>query len=533
MSHVKQIIAALFFTVWAATAAAYEPNILVVMVDDLDIPMLEVLLERDLMPHLKRGVIDRGVTFNNSFVSNSLCCPSRATFLTGQYTHNHGALSNYKVETPTLGFIPNIHGGLKYWWENGHPVEEKNTLATWMSDAGYRTAHVGKYLTGIGMFTGKTYIPAGWSWWEGLIDPTAFRMYFNQFNLNGRVVTSGGRVSNYQTDVLAVKAARFIDEHLERSPEQPFFLAVNPVAPHVESNVAHSIFAFLQIYRSFFWASITPAPRHLGVLRRVIPTLPRTPAFNERSVRDKPRWIRKLSRLSRGLFFNDVAAAIRQFKTRAASMLAVDDLIGELVDVLEGHDQLDNTVIIFTADNGWMYGEHRLSGKIYAYEESIRVPLIIAAPDGPRGTSSDAMVINNDLAPTIADYANATPQRPMDGRSLRPLLEAEQSWLRKHVFIEHWEVGVSFDHDPPSFLAVRSIEDDRDELYVEWYKTGGFTERIFFEYYDLRGDPAELSNAYHDLPLTRKMSLRMLIDQFRVCRGESNSCSDVEDLNWR
>ena len=172
----------------ASSARPAAPNIVVVMTDDQDTASLSV------MKNVQRELVDRGVSFSNNFVTTSECCPSRATFLTGQYSHNHGVLSN----DPPYGF-----GAL-----NG-----SNTLPVWLQAAGYETAYFGKYLNGYGDSVdpnGGREVPPGWGDWHGLVGQTAFQMYRYVLNENGNLNRYGRGPGNYQTDVLARKADRYV-----------------------------------------------------------------------------------------------------------------------------------------------------------------------------------------------------------------------------------------------------------------------------------------------------------------------------------
>ena len=237
--------------------AATQPNIVFIMSDDQDIATMQY------MPRVQELLAAQGATFANSFVSEPQCCPSNVTALTGQYAHNHGVLNNLY---PT--------GGFQTFVENGG---DQRTIATWLQDAGYNTARVGKYL--VQYPEGTTYIPPGWNEWYSSYD--GFTSYFNyRMNENGTVVQYGAEEEDYITDVFTAKAVDFIDR-AEANDDQPFFLTFTPTAPHADS---------LQN------GPATPAPRHAGMFAGAM--APRTPSFNEADVSDKPAPIRNFPLLT-------------------------------------------------------------------------------------------------------------------------------------------------------------------------------------------------------------------------------------------
>jgi arylsulfatase A-like enzyme len=438
-----------------------RPNVLVILTDDQTVADMRVL------PKTRALLAERGTTFANSFVSYSLCCPSRATFLTGQYPHNHGVVAN---SGPNGGY---------------HRLDSSNTLPVWLQQAGYYTAHIGKYLNEYGMDSPEP--PPGWSRWFGLIDPTTYRLFDYTVSDDGVPVSYGHAAGDYQTDVLAAEAERVLRSRAGAS--QPFFVTVAPVSPHLE-----------RIGRD--QTPPRPAPRHEG--RFADEPLPARPSFNESDVRDKPAHIRRLPPLSPA----KAARATAIYRARLASLLAVDDLVESLVKVLADTGQLDRTVILFTSDNGYLLGEHRIPDqKYYPYEESIRVPLIVRGGSFPAGVTAKQPVSNIDLAPTIVALAGARPGRVMDGRPLLPLALDPGLETGRTLLIE----GAGTGRDKPPFAAVR----DPRWLYVE-YATGGR------ELYDLARDPFELSSR-HAAPALASVrdDLARRLARLRACSGDS------------
>jgi arylsulfatase A-like enzyme len=443
----------------ARQAQQASPNVVVIMTDDQTVESVRV------MTNVKRLLRDRGATFASSFATFSLCCPSRATFLTGQYAHNHGVLGNAPPE-----------GGYA-------KLDHTNTLPVWLQDAGYYTAHLGKYLNGYGRSDPRE-IPPGYDEWRGSVDPTTYRFYGYTLNENGRLVTYERA---YQADVYARKAVRIIQR---RAPlARPFFLSVAFLAPHSGGPREPG--------DPVGQATPVPAPRHRNDFAAA--PLPRPPGFNERDVSDKPVGIRSRPRLT--------PARIRKirenYQQRLESLLAVDEAVARIVAALRRAGELDETLIVFTSDNGFFHGEHRVpSGKVLLYEPSIRVPLIMRGPGIPAGLRLTQRVGNIDLAPTIVDAAGAAAGRVLDGRSLLPLFANPQLTLGRDLLIERGPGS-------GTFAAVRAPR----YLYAEY----GNGER---ELYDLRRDPYELKSRHADPAYAAvRADLAVRLDRLRTCSG--------------
>ena len=326
----------------AAQAPSPRPNIVVLETDD------QTLAELEVMPNTRRVIGDEGVTFDNHFVSFSLCCPSRATFLTGQYSHNNDVRGNRPPE-----------GGYE-------KLDGANTLPVWLQQAGYYTAHLGKYLNGYGQRDPRE-IPPGWNEWRGSVDPSTYRFYGYTLNEGGTLTTycAGAEPACYQTDVYRDKANEIIRRRAAHP--QPFFLWVAFLANHSGGPRENDDPPNL--------ATPLPAPRHKD--RFATTPMPLPPSFNEADVSDKPRAIQ-----SRPLLLPRRIAAIQEnWRQRRETLLAVDEAVASIVETLRATRELDRTLILFTSDNGFFHGEHRVAlGKVLAYEPSIRVPLLTAAP---------------------------------------------------------------------------------------------------------------------------------------------------------
>jgi N-acetylglucosamine-6-sulfatase len=442
--------------------AAAQPNIVFIMSDDQDMETMQY------MPRVQELLAAQGVTFENSFVTEPQCCPSNVTALTGQYAHNHGVLNNLY---PT--------GGFQKFVENGG---DQSTLAAWLQDVGYNTARVGKYL--VEYPEGSTYVPPGWNEWYSTYDGAG--RYFNySLNENGTVVSYGSAPEEYATDVLTNKAIDFINR-AEADDTQPFFLQFTPIPPHADSIPN---------------GPATPAPRHAGMFAGA--QAPRTPSFNEANISDKPPPIRNLPLLTNV----QIAAIDHEYQTRIESLQALDEGIGQIVETLAARGELENTYIVFTSDNGYHLGQHRfIGGKFQVYEEDIRVPLIIRGPGVQAGATVEQMAVNIDLAPTMAQWGGAMPDRVMDGQSLAPLLTAGAA-------AQNWR--------PPSqngdvILALRT----EHEVYVE-YRSGPR------ELYDLRTDPYQLQNVYATADPSHIAALSQRLAELAVSTGDPPTIESV------
>jgi N-acetylglucosamine-6-sulfatase len=467
------------------TAAVKGPNVVVLMTDD------QRYDDMGPLPMTRRLIGQAGVTFTRSFVSYPVCCPSRATFFTGQYAHNNGVLCLYK------------------WCGGGYTaLRQKEYLPVWLKRAGYVTGHVGKFLNGYGKDR-PADVPRGWTEWYGLIDHFTYRMWGYKLFENGETNTYGDTLKEtrrfYQTDVLRQRAVDFIRR---RGPDDaPFFLSVAFLAPHHESGNTQHLTGHL----------VRPAPRHRG--RYAGMPLPKPPNFNEQNLTDKPwfvaRWNRKLTPRRE-------AAILKRMRERWESLLAVDEAVAEIIGELRRTGELDNTYVIFTSDHGYMQGEHRIpQGKMLPYDPSTQVPLLIRGPGIPHGRTTKALVGNVDIAPTILEATPARSSRTLDGRSilpfarnprlrsLRPLLH-ETTGQGAGGRINTREGGARGQQTRvPAWRAVRTTR----WLYVD-YKGG---QR---ELYDLKRDPYEMRSVSSDPDLRiRLRTLRRILGDLTSCRG--------------
>ena len=340
-----------------------------------------------------------GTTFRNSYVSYPLCCPSRATQLTGQYAHNHGVLTDQRFTD----------------------LDSANTLAVWLKRAKYRTAMVGKYLNGYGVVDPRQ-VPPGWKQWFGLTGGTEQKRYGFKLNENGKVHNYPRKPANYIDYVLGAKVNGLVKAWAP-SPK-PFFLYYNPNNPHGEKGTP-------------VWSTRDPepAPRYLGHFGDI--PAPQPPNFDEPNVSDKPKQIRDIPRLTD----QDKADIDRRYRGRLESLLSVDDEVKSIVNLVRKYGDKRKTFFIFTSDNGLELGAHRIEFKDYLYEEGDRVPLIIRGPGVPENTTRDQLVANIDLAPTIATITKARPGRVMDGIDLLPLTRDPNVANNRSILFESVDLG--------------------------------------------------------------------------------------------
>jgi arylsulfatase A-like enzyme len=455
-----------------------QPNVVLIMADDEDVAIHE------FMPKTKALLEERGVRFDNFFVTYSFCCPSRASILRGQYPHNTHIVGN---EQPWGGFEKFRQLGL-----------EESTVATWLQGAGYHTAMIGKYLNRYQ--PERDGVPPGWDEWY--VGGNAHQSYDYTLNENGRVVAYGSAPEDYLNDVLTDKAIQVIRG--ASAGRQPFFVYVLPYTPHSPS---------------------VAAPRHEGMFADV--ALPRTPAFDEADVGDKPDFVHRIPPLGR----EQIGRLEDEYRRRLRSLQAIDDMVERIVGALEATDQLDHTYVIYSSDNGFHLGEHRLpAGKDFVYEEDIRVPAIVRGPGVPEGERIEAMVLNGDFAPTFAEIAGIEPPDFVDGRSFLPLFEDPAQAWRESFLIERRQLENQY-VDLAERLGMVPDEIDRAAQYDalrtrEWiYVEYGTGER---ELYDLARDPHQLDNVVETADPALVAALAARLAGLRTCGGAK--CRELEDL---
>lgn len=489
--------------------AAGKPNVLFVLTDDMRLDDMQYL------PRIKQLIGDRGMTFDEQFDNVTLCCPARTSILRGQYAHNTGVLTN---------------GGTNGGFETAHANNvEHDTVATAMRAAGYTTGLFGKYLNGYPNTVAPSYVPPGWDTWSSSSKGNAYGEFNYTLNQNGKQVDYGSKPEDYGTDVYARQTTDFIDH--AKASGKPFFAYLAVYAPHQPA---------------------TPAPQDVDTFPGL--RAPRDGSYNEADVSDKPAYIRDLPLLGPQVQANVDALARR----RAQSLQAVDRDVAAVIEHLDKVGALDDTYVIFTSDNGFHLGQHRMrAGKQTAYETDIHLPLLVRGPEITAGGHVGEITGNIDLAPTIAALGGATLTEAPDGRSLVPFLHgqppAPSTW-RQAYLLEHWTTSLT---PQPRTGAGQLEPDDLDQqgggaasgsntttsvragraaatnipefqglrvaryTYVE-YTTG---EK---ELYDLVKDPDELDNLAATADPALLAALHARLDALRRCTADA--CRSAEDV---
>jgi N-acetylglucosamine-6-sulfatase len=408
----------------ASQAQPARPNIVLVVTDDQRVGTLRY------MPNVRQVLGRRGISFTHAYVVNPTCCPSRASILTGNYSHT----TNVYLNDPRQAY-----GGLPAF-------DDSATIATMLQDAGYRTGLFGKYLNGYR----SEYVPPGWDRWFATFGNGGYYDYVA--SSDGDLIRFGHAPADYGTDVLRDAVVSFIRR---TRASTPLFAYVAPHAPHKPA---------------------IPAPGDEGLFASLAPFRPRS--YDEADVSDKPAHMQGMHRIDEA-----AAAKIDRFRrAQLRALQAVDRAVADIVHELRSSGRLSNTLIVLTSDNGMLWGEHRLDGKGVIYEEAVRVPFLVrydALID--RARTDDSLVLNIDLTPTFAEAAGI-PLPQADGRSLLPLLGSPGAEWRDAFLIEHLRAG-GHERLAPTFCAVHT-----GQYVLARYMTG---EQ---ELYDLDRDPLEMVN---------------------------------------
>jgi arylsulfatase A-like enzyme len=412
-----------------AQAVANKPNIVIIMTDD---QRWDTVTPR-YMPDLTRLVHPNGVSLSNSFVSNPLCCPSRVTTLTGRYSYTTGVYGN-------RGTWGGFGASRRYGAMD-------DTIATDLQSDGYATALVGKYLNGYNPRSDYTFVPPGWDRWFDVRGGSYYDYYAAVDGVSS--LYFGDRPNDYSTTVLKDQALSFVKDAAASS--SPFFLYFAPTAPH---------------------APAIADPRDVGRFDTDVSSYVQPPSVPEADVSDKPAYIQ-------GNTWNaSVESRHDAFHAKQlAAIYGVDRAIGAIWRALP-----DNTVVLFMSDNGFEWGEHRWFGKMVPYNETLRVPMMIASKGvdlssvGPVGEVSGQLALNVDVRATLESFVSDLPRQPQtDG----------ESWTTaaaRHDFpIMHWNDG----NKVPAYCGVRSA----GWMYVKY--ADGFEEA-----YDEQADPFEIDNVF-------------------------------------
>jgi N-acetylglucosamine-6-sulfatase len=384
-----------------ARGASSQKNVVFILTDDM------TTSELSAMPNVQSLLAARGTTFNAAYVSFPLCCPSRATMMSGLYMHNHNVRGNFPPNGSWIRYVPH----------------ESNDLPVWLQDEGYYNVHIGKYMNGYPTGTpaypppqSNTFpVPQGWDEWYGKVSEDALYFNYQLIEKTGpttvpHITFYGDQPTDYQTDVFTDRAVNFVND--KAVVDQPFWLNLWFNSPH---------------------GPFEPAPRDLFRLSGT--PLPKLPAFNEKDITDKPKWFRKQARKRLGkkqAFLID-----NERRRQEEQLISVDQAVGKLVQKLDDKGILDDTYIVFGSDNGFFRGEHRIAtGKYLPYDPASRVPLIIRGPGIPAGGVSNELVWNGDIPQTFLQIASGSQDDSLDGRSLLPFAQNPALRSTRPVLLE-------------------------------------------------------------------------------------------------
>ncbi|MCL6544000.1 MAG: sulfatase [Bryobacteraceae bacterium] len=434
----------------ARSAASRPRNVIFILTDDHRYDAMGFLRGQKWLqtPHMD-AMAREGVHFKNAFVTTALCSPSRATILTGVYAHRHKIVDNNTPIPPGTTFFPQ-----------------------YLQKAGYKTGFFGKWHMG----NVRDDPQPGFDRWVSFLGQGTYLPSKNGLNVDGKRVPQKGYITDELTDYA-------LDWLKQLRRDQPYFLYLSHKAVHSE---------------------FIPAERHKGRYAKEIFEYPATMAAGDTMARGRPMWVQNQRNSWHGVDFpyhSDLDIA-EYYKRYAETLLAVDESLGRVMEVLRERGELDSTLVIYMGDNGFAFGEHGLIDKRTAYEESMRVPMLARCPElFGRGKTVEAMVANLDIMPTVLDAAGLTPPQGLDGASLLPLMRGEGSGWRKELLYEYyWERN--FPHTP----TIHALRTDR----YKYIRVHGLWD--IDELYDLQSDPLESNNlifSKEHAPVVRSMNQRL------------------------
>ncbi|RYP60222.1 hypothetical protein DL769_008211 [Monosporascus sp. CRB-8-3] len=432
--------------------AGRQPNFVFIITDDQDL-LLDSL---DYQPLLKRHITDQGTTFSKHYCTISICCPSRVSLLTGRAAHNTNVTD---VSAPYGGYTKFLAEG---WNDNYLPV--------WLQQAGYNTYYTGKLMNGHSTTTYNKPFPAGWTGTNFFLDPATY-IYYNvtmQQNQDPPKAYPG----EYSTDLVTAASLSFLDEAIPEG--KPFFVGVAPIGPHSET-----------INRKF--SPAVPADRHKDLFPGL--KVPRTVNFNPDTA-SGASWIKTLQKLNQTV----VDHLDEFYRLRILALQAVDELVDSIVKRLEESPEvLENTYIIYTTDNGFHVGQHRLApGKTCPIEEDLNIPFIIRGPGVEKGKMVSVPTSHTDIAPTIFELAGIPLQDDFDGSPM-PVTKAQQEAVKaykpEHVNIEFWGRSIPEGVSPEDGWGFSNGNEGYDLAYTVWCSNE-------HELYEMKSDPGQMTNLY-------------------------------------
>ncbi|MEM7453847.1 MAG: sulfatase, partial [Planctomycetota bacterium] len=447
------------FDASTANCQTVQPNIILINMDDADAAMLSPEFTSEYYPAID-ALAQEAIRFTNVHATTPFCGPSRAALMRGQYAFNTGIRVNNPA-TPTSNYFP---GSYAEFVARGHDQDE---LGVWLQDAGYRTMHIGKYHHANFDFR----VPPGWD--DFVLNGGG--LYYNTYRFSTRVREGGGHMftgpDDYIVDVDAQDAVHFLQTHLTANPDQPFFLYLAPLAPHYPSGGQPETGMVKREYAD------APAPE-----------LVEGPSFNEPDMSDKPSHLSE----ARPFTSSRIEWLKSEYRSRARAVKSIDDMVATVIGSLT-EDQLENTWIFLTSDNGYLLGQNRLRAKKSPYDSTTRVPLLVKGP-GTSGSSADHLIAHIDICPTILDLAGAAIPPFIEAKSFEPLLDDpaafdERGW-QPAIMIENWaQKNVNGQRIDFVYTGLRM----HDSIFINWFNGE-------YEYYDLSVDPYQIDNAIHLLP---------------------------------
>ncbi|KAI1351769.1 Arylsulphatase [Xylaria sp. FL0043] len=483
--------------------APRRPNVVFVLTDDQDVHLNSL----EYMPFVKKHLIEKGTSFNKHYCTTAICCPSRVTLWTGKAAHNTNVTD---VSPPYGGYPKFVARGFN-----------RDYFPVWLQQAGYNTYYTGKLFNAHTILNYDKPYPGGFTGSDFLLDPYTYDYLNSTFQRNEEKPRS--YEGKYSTDVLAEKTYGFLDDAVRDLHNSPFFITAAPVGPH--SNVVYS----LKEQKARFSEPIS-ANRHQHLFKDV--KVPRTANFNP----DQPsgaNWLLDLPQQNQSnVDYND-----HFYRQRLRALQAVDELVDGLVARLKAYGILDNTYFVFSSDNGFHIGQHRLQpGKTCGYEEDINVPLIVRGPGVAANHSTDVVTSHTDLAPTFLRLLGIPLREDFDGKPI-PLTKHEigsaQRARREHVNVEFWGRAISegehqiLEREHNTYKAIRLSSPDYNLYYSVWCNNE-------HELYDMNLDPGQLDNILaapgsvsgHNLvaglPVSKVVSrLDALLFVLKSCRGYS------------
>lgn len=456
----------------AFTMPVKKPNLLMITVDD----MADIDLR--YMPNVQRLIARSGVTFQRGIAPTPICVPARASLLTGQYAQNHGART-----------IKGPHGGYQSFKHDGR------TIATALHEDGYTTLFTGKYLNGYGTKGSEKDVPPGWDQWRATVDPSTYNFFRQRWNLNGRIVAQKG----YSGSLITREAKAEVASARAHASGKPWFQWVNYVAPHFGGPSQKGDPKTLWPGTQAGNVSVTaPDPRDRDVYRKVqIPRLPDLfPTDTAGFAKGSP---------AKHQFSPTMKKALRiAYERRIEAARSLDREVGDLLAPLRTSGQLARTLVVFASDNGYSTGFHNFNGKLWHYDEALRIPVLMSGPGVPRGRTVRTPVTNPDIAATLLAAAGARSQRRLDGIDILPWLSAPAQ--NRVIPVGGWRAK---DGDKVLWHGV---------TVGPWTYARLYTGRV--EVFDRAKDPYEMHNLAHVKAYAGTVhALGRLAKEYRHCAG--------------